>query len=56
MAPTAPETLGCYPFVTDDPFVIEVNTALSVLFSVVLRSATAELETFRTECQAIRGR
>ena len=24
MAPTAPETLGCYPFVTEDPFIIEV--------------------------------
>lgn len=24
MAPTAPETLGCYPFVTADPFIIEV--------------------------------
>ncbi|CAM9972983.1 unnamed protein product, partial [Ectocarpus sp. 13 AM-2016] len=23
MAPTAPETLGCYPFVTEDPFVVE---------------------------------
>eukprot|EP00903_Cladosiphon_okamuranus_P014688 g13614.t1 len=23
MAPTAPETLGCYPFVTEDPFIIE---------------------------------
>lgn len=23
MAPTAPDTLGCYPFVTDDPFVLE---------------------------------
>eukprot|EP00752_Nemacystus_decipiens_P013042 g11537.t2 len=23
MAPTAPETLGCYPFVTEDPFIVE---------------------------------
>eukprot|EP00246_Nothoceros_aenigmaticus_P018642 TRINITY_DN9842_c0_g1_i2.p1 TRINITY_DN9842_c0_g1~~TRINITY_DN9842_c0_g1_i2.p1 ORF type:complete len:444 (+),score=70.47 TRINITY_DN9842_c0_g1_i2:176-1507(+) len=23
LAPTAPDTLGCYPFTTDDPFVIE---------------------------------
>ncbi|CAM9786444.1 unnamed protein product, partial [Discosporangium mesarthrocarpum] len=24
LAPTAPETLGCYPFMSEDPFVIEV--------------------------------
>ena len=25
IAPTAPDTLGCYPFFTDDPFVVETS-------------------------------
>lgn len=38
MAPTAPETLGCYPFVTEDPFIVEV--CVFTLLSVSLSSCS----------------